>query len=251
MPIKVLIVDDEENIIKILSKVVERNPGFEVVGKCDTITEAILLFNQTKPEVVFMDIEIKGCSGIDCAKIIVDLQPKTKIIFATAHSEYMSNAFELYAFDYLVKPFNIERIENTLERIISIEEGNRKSDADNLDKVIKYERGLEKLIIKGKESISFLDEKDIILIQRENNSTVIYSRQEIYKTSESLGEIEMKLDPNQFMRSHKSYIINLTQIKKIEPYGRWTYIVIFKDFQTDALMTKEKYEEIKRRLNFH
>lgn len=247
MSIKVVLVDDEINIRKILSKVIERTPGFEVVGECDNINDAISIFNDTRPEVVFMDIEIKGCSGIDCAKMILDIQPKTKIIFATAHSEYMSNAFELYAFDYLIKPFNIERIEHTLERIKSISDESKNTDNEGIDKIIKYECGLDKLIVKGKESISFIDAKDIILIQRENNTTIIYTKQDSYKTSAGLGDIESKLDANQFMRCHKSYIINISQIKKIEPYGRWTFIVLFKDCDINALMTKEKYDEIKKK----
>lgn len=246
MSIKIVLVEDEINIRKILSKVIERTPGFEVVGECDNIEDAISIFNQTSPEVVFMDIEIKGCSGIDCAKMILDLHPKTKIIFATAHSEYMSNAFELYAFDYLIKPFNIERIEHTLERIKSISEESRSSDSESFDKIIKYERGLDKLIVKGKESISFIDVKEIILIQRENNTTIIYTKQDLYRTSAGLGDIEVKLDESQFMRCHKSYIINISQIKKIEPYGRWTYVVLFKDYDVNALMTKEKYDEIRK-----
>lgn len=77
--------------------------------------------------------------------------------------------------------------------------------------------------------------------------TVIYTKSDSFVTSAGLGDIEEKLDSEQFMRSHKSYIINVSQIKKIEPYGRWTYIVTFKDLKQDALMTQEKYEEIKKR----
>jgi two-component system LytT family response regulator len=244
MAIKVMIIEDEVGIRKLLRKIIERNEGFEVVAECDNITDAILLFHKTKAEVIFLDIEINGTSGIECAKIIADLEPKTKIIFATAHSEYMSDAFELYAFDYLVKPFNVERVEHTLDRIKALSEG---VITDHLDKIVKYEKGLDKLLVKGKESISFVDIKDIILVQRENNSTVIYTKQDSFTTSASLGDIETKLDPEQFMRSHKSYLINISQIKKIEPYGRWTYVVMFKDLDKDALMNSEKYDEIKKR----
>ncbi|HEX3023303.1 MAG TPA: LytTR family DNA-binding domain-containing protein, partial [Lachnospiraceae bacterium] len=202
------------------------------------------LFTKTKADVVFLDIEINGTSGLECARIIADLEPKTKIIFATAHSEYMSNAFEVYAFDYLLKPFNVERVNHSLERIKELSEPEKREE---LDKIIKFERGLDKLLVKGKESMSFVDIKDIILVQRENGSTVIYTKQDSFTTSASLGDIEIKLDNEQFMRSHKSYLINISQIKKIEPYGRWTYIVSFKDIDKDALMTVEKYEEIKKR----
>lgn len=244
MGMKVILVEDESGIRSLLRKIIEQNPDFEVVGETDNLTEAVSLFTKTKAEVVFLDIEINGSNGLECAQIIADLEPKTKIIFATAHSEYMSKAFEVYAFDYLIKPFHIERVAQTLERIKALSEPVKN---DDLDKIVRYERGLDKLLVKGKESMSFIDIKDIILIQRENCSTVIYTMQDSFTTSASLSDIETKLDPEQFLRSHKSYLINVSQIKKIEPYGRWTYIVKFKDLNMDALMTADKFEEIKKR----
>jgi two-component system LytT family response regulator len=244
MAIKVILVDDESGIRMLLRKIIEKNEGFEIVGESDNLTDAVALFKKTKAEVIFLDIEINGTSGLECAKIIADLEPKTKIIFATAHSEYRSDAFEVYAFDYLVKPFNVERVMHTLDRIKSMSEV---GSNEPLDKIIKYERGLEKLLVKGKESMSFVDINEIVLVQRENSSTVIYTKKDSFTTSAGLGDIEAKLDTDQFMRSHKSYLINISQIKKIELYGRWTYIVTFKDIDKDALMTVEKFEEIKKR----
>jgi two-component system, LytTR family, response regulator len=244
MAMKVILVEDESGIRLLLRKIIEQNPDFEVVGEADNLTDAVTLFKKTRAEVIFLDIEINGSSGLECAKIIADLEPKTKIIFATAHSEYMSNAFEVYAFDYLIKPFHMERVNQTLERIKALSNPVKN---DELDKIVRYERGLDKLLVKGKESMSFIDIKDIILVQRENGSTVIYTKQDSFTTSVSLSEIETKLDPEQFLRSHKSYLINVSQIKKIEPYGRWTYIVTFKDLTMDALITMDKFEEIKKR----
>ncbi len=244
MAIKVILIDDESGIRILLRKIIERNEGFEVVGESDNCEDAIALFNKTKAEVVFLDIEMNGTSGLNCAKVIADLEPKTKIIFATAHSQYMSDAFELYAYDYLVKPFNVDRVNQTLDRIKSMSEI---SSRDQFVKIVKYERGLDKLLVKGKESMSFIDIKDIILVQRENSSTVIYTKQDSFATSLSISDIEMKLDSEQFLRSHKSYLINISQIKKIEPYGRWTYVVSFKDIKKDALITAAKFEEIKKR----
>ncbi|MCI8356285.1 MAG: response regulator transcription factor [Lachnospiraceae bacterium] len=241
---KVLLVEDESGIRLLLRKIIEKNKEFQVVGETDNLTQAVTLFHRTKPDVVFLDIEISGASGLDCARIIADINPKTKIIFATAYAEYMSNAFEVYAFDYLLKPFNVERVDQTLQRILDLA---RQKEAEPLERIVKYERGLHKLLVKGRESMSFVDIKDIILVQREEGSTVIYTAKDSFTTSAGLGEIEEKLDPEQFMRSHKSYIINVSQIRKIEPYGRWTYIVTFKDLKQDALITQEKYEEIKRR----
>lgn len=257
MAIKVMLVDDEAHIRLILRKVISRNEKFEVVSECDNMADALIAFHEYKPDVVFMDIEIKGSSGLDCAKVICSTSPDTKIIFATAYSEYMANAFEMYAFDYLLKPFNIERIEHTLERIVHIS-----SDTENLLTAVnaeteppfsekkteeKPDAEAGRILIKGKESVRFVDMQDIILAERENNMTMIYTKdKEVYATSMSMGELEEKLPSQDFMRSHKSYIIHLSMIKSLEPYGRWTYIVKFKGTDKDALVTKEHYEEIKQ-----
>ncbi|MNM39866.1 Transcriptional regulatory protein YpdB [compost metagenome] len=243
MDIKVLIVDDEKGIRTVIKKILEKSGSFEVVGDTDNGEEAIEIFNELRPEVVFIDVEIPGCSGIECAKRLADIEPKTIIIFATAHQEYMSEAFQLYAFDYLVKPFKIDRVMQTLDRIKSL---NKPNYGDGIDKIIKYEKGLDKLMIKNKEGISFVDTNEIMLIQREESSTVIYTKTDSFTTSISLSDIEDKLDKNQFFRSHKSYIINLSLITKIYPYGRWTYVVKLKSTDKDALLTHEKYEEIKK-----
>lgn len=246
MDIKVLIVDDEKGMRTIIEKILDKSGGFEIVGNTDNGDEAIVIFKEQRPEVVFLDVQMPGCSGIDCAKRLTDIDPKTIIIFATAHAEYMSDAFQLYAFDYLIKPFKIDRIMQTLDRIKKL---NKPNYGDGIDKIIKHEKGLDKLMIKNKEGISFVDTKEIVLVQREDSSTVIYTKTDSFTTSISLSDIEEKLDNNQFLRSHKSYIINLSLITKIYPYGRWTYVVKLKNTEKDALLTHEKYEEIKKLFN--
>ena len=243
MAIGVMLIEDEPGMRVLLKKMIERHEAFQVVAESDELSDAVIQFRRVQPEVVFLDVGIKGQNGIECARILCDLNPKVKIIFATAHSEYMSEAFELYAFDYLVKPFNIERISRTLDRISSLIQP---VPFEQEEKIAKSEYQ-DKLLVKGKESMSFIHIPDIILIQRENNATVIYTDTDSYSTSASLSELERRLDPEQFMRSHKSYIINLSRIKKIEPYGRWTYIVYFQGRKEDALLTAEKFEEIKKR----
>ncbi|MBQ1208285.1 MAG: LytTR family transcriptional regulator, partial [Lachnospiraceae bacterium] len=114
-------------------------------------------------------------------------------------------------------------------------------------RVSRTDSGLSRILVKGRESMSFVDIDEIILVQRENNSTVIYTATDSFVTSAKMGDIEQKLDGERFLRSHKSYIINLTKIRTIEPYGRWTYIVNFKDIDKDALLTQENYEIIKQR----
>jgi two-component system, LytTR family, response regulator len=243
---KVLIVDDEYGIRLILKKTIEKFKGFQVVGEAEEGEKAILLFEKLQPEIVFLDVEMSGISGIECARKIFDINPKTIIIFATAHNEYMPEAFEMYAFDYMIKPFKVERIYQTLNRIKELEEKGKEHIIKN---VIRNEKGLDKLFIKNKEGISVVDISEVIMIQREDRSTVVITTEEEYITSEGLSELEGKLDKTQFFRSHKSYIVNLAMIYKIYPYGRWTYIIKLKNTNKDALLTHDKYEELKKLFN--
>lgn len=237
---KVMVVEDEEQIRNILKKMIERTVGFKVVSLCDAFSSAITEFTKLRPDVVFMDIDLNGESGLECAKVITEIDPKVKIVFATAHSEYMANAFEIYAFDYLVKPFDLERIGKTLNRIK--ETMPVSPVADRAD--TSHE---EKLLIRGKEEINLIDIKDIIMIERIDGVSRIVTKDEKYLTSQSLSSLEEKLDASRFMRCHKSYIIRVDAIKKLEVYGRWTYTVHLKDTDETALMTNQKYDEIKQR----
>lgn len=234
--IKVCIIEDEHEIRKLLRKIVEKQENFQVVAENGDFASAISDFVKYRPDVAFVDIDLNGDSGLECAKIMTELNPKLKVIFATAHSEYMANAFEIYAFDYIVKPFNVERVVQTLSRI--------KGEESIVSGIETYS---DKLLIKGKDQITFVDIQDIIFIERCENATQIITKDEVLRTSISLGNLEEKLNPSEFLRCHKSYIIHLDKISKIEPYGRWTYIVKFKGCNETALMTSERYEEMKKR----
>ena len=242
--IKICIIEDEPEIRKLLRMIVERQDGFQVVSEAGDFATAVSDFAKYRPDVAFVDIDLNGDSGLECAKILTELNPKLKVIFATAHSEYMANAFEIYAFDYLVKPFNVERVVKTLTRIQGEREKNMSAEKEEV--VTQSEQHSGKLMIKGKEQVLFIDKKDIIFVERSDSATSIFTKDEVYKTSASLGSIEEKLSPKEFMRCHKSYIINISMISKIEPYGRWTYIVKFKGMGESALMTAKNYEEIKK-----
>ena len=243
--IKVMIVEDEEQIRNILKKMIEKTSDCEVVSSCGNFAAAISDFIKLRPDVVFMDIDLSGESGLECAKAITEVDPKVKIVFATAHSEYMANAFEIYAFDYLVKPFDLERITKTLARIKSMTE-----TAPLEASAGKSDASFDKLVIRGKEEINLIDTEDIIMVERTDGMTRIVTKDEIFLTTSSLSSIQEKLDPARFMRCHKSYIIKTEAVRKLEIYGRWTYTVTLKDTEETALMTADKYNEMKQNFAF-
>jgi len=244
---KVFIGDDEEGMRIVLRKAIEKVEGFKLVGEAADGEAVLSSVEELRPEIVFLDVEMPKLTGIECAKRIMDINPKTIIIFATAHAVYMPDAFQLYAFDYIVKPFKLDRIYQTLNRIKTL---NEQQHEQSMYKIIRHEKGLEKILIRNKEGISFIDTKDIVIIQREDRSTVIYTIDNCYSTSEGLSDLEERLDKTQFFRSHKSYIINLSMIDKMYPYGRWTYIVKLKNTDKDALLTHDRYEVLKEIFNF-
>lgn len=257
--IKVMLIDDEQEIRRLLRKMVEKQPDYQVVAECGDFASAVADFARYRPDVAFVDIDLNGEDGLNCARVLTELNPRLKVIFATAHSEYMANAFEIYAFDYLVKPFNMDRLVRTLDRIRGTvsesgmhstsgapDDREESEQAGAPDRVSRSEHYRGKLLIKGKDQTYLLDVDEILFIERVEGSTNIVTEKEQYKTSISLSDMETKLDADRFMRCHKSYIVNLSKITRIEPYGRWTYVVKFRDCGMSALMTARSYEEVKK-----
>lgn len=249
--IRVLIADDEPGMRLILKKVVEKEDGFELCGEAESGPELIQSFEQERPQVCFLDVEMPGLSGLECAKIIQDMEPRTILIFATAHDDYMAQAFELYAFDYLIKPFKLDRIHQTMGRIREVIR-EQTGEETRTTAVSKHEHKPEirangRIMLRHKDGVNFISEKDILLVQRENRSTVLYATEgRRFETSDSLGDVEARLNPQVFFRCHKSYIINLDAIDTITPYGRWTYVVHLLGTDQDALITHDKYEELEK-----
>lgn len=244
---RVLIADDEPGMRLILRKKIEKAEGFALAGEAVNGEEAVSLFQELHPQVVFLDVDMPEKNGIECARAIQDMNPAAIIIFATAHEEYREEAFEVYAFDYLVKPFNLERLEQTLERILKTR---RPAETKPLPKPATVKPVEGRLMLKHKDGIAFIDQQDILLVQREDRATVIYTEDgQRYLLSETLSETEARLDPAIFFRCHKSYIINLRRIRNITPYGRWTYVVQLEKTDHDALITYQKYEELEQRFS--
>lgn len=242
--LRVLIADDDMGMRTIMRKIVERVEDFVLVAEAGDGKTAFELVEKLKPDVVFLDVEMPEMTGVECARAIQDLDPNVVIIFATAHDHYMGDAFEVYAFDYLIKPFKVERVIQTLERArerLSARAGRAAAP------VVKPRTLSGRMMLKHRDGVTFVDLQDILLIQREERTTVLYTADnERYVTNDTLSEMEERLPADVFFRCHKSYIINLNHIKDITPYGRWTYVVRLEGTQHDALITHEKYEELEQ-----
>lgn len=245
-PLRVLIADDDAGMRAVMRKIVSKVDGFELSGEAGDGKTTLELTEKLKPNVVFLDVEMPEMSGVECARAIQDMDPSIIIIFATAHDTYMGDAFEVYAFDYLVKPFKVDRVIQTLQRardrLFRLDVKPVGSPVNPAPRAVEG-----RLMLRHREGVSFIDLKDILLVQREDRATVLYTEDGgRYVTGDSLAEMEERLNSDAFFRCHKSYIINLNRIKDITPYGRWTYVVRLENTKHDALITHEKYEELER-----
>ena len=243
--IRILIADDDDGMRLIMRRFVEKAGGFQIVGEAKDGRELIRLNEQTHPQVILLDVEMPVMTGVECARIIQDINPKTILVFATAHEKYMGDAFEVYAFDYLLKPFREQRVMKTLALIRS----RRAEEAE--ERAVKPETprnvAPRKLMLRHKEGVSFVDMEDILLIQREERSTVLYlAGGERLVTSDSLSELDERLPDDMFFRTHKSYVVGLRHIDSITPYGRWTYVVKLRGTTHDALVTAERLEILQK-----
>lgn len=245
--IRVLIADDEPGMRMILRKMIARVEGFTLIGEAANGGELMEMYHAMKPQVVFLDVDMPVINGVECANRIEDEDPSCILIFATAHEEYRRDAFDVYAFDYLVKPFRVERVTETLSRIR--ERMRALKMRPTLQSVQKAPKAhiQSRMMLKHRDGVTFVNMADIVLVQREERSTVIYTADGgCYATSDTLAETSERLDSSVFFRCHRSYIINLNYIHDITPYGRWTYVVRLKGLNHDALITQDKYEELEK-----
>ena len=247
-PIRILIADDDPGMRLVMRRLVERAEGYELAGEAEDGERLIRMYDELKPQVVLMDVEMPGMTGIECGRAIQERNPRTVIVFATAHEEYMKSAFELYAFDYLVKPFRVERALETLGRIRERLGGGlpeavmRAAEAPNRGETVPG-----RIMLKHREGVSFLDLKDIAMVMRENRNTIILMGDGTrYTVGDGMADLDERLPDDLFFRTHKSYIVNLNLIESIQPYGRWTYIVKLRGLKDDALITHERFEALQK-----
>lgn len=251
-PIRILIADDDAGMRLVMRKLAEKAEGYELVGEAEDGEKLIELYDALRPEVVLMDVEMPGMTGIECARAIQDRDPRTVLVFATAHEEYMASAFEVYAFDYLVKPFRVERAMQTLGRIRERLRGTGEGVAESLSDVERVAEAVNpvpgRMMLKHRDGIGFIDVADIAMVMRENRATIILMKDGArYVVSDGMAELDERLPDETFFRTHKSYIVNLNLIESIAPYGRWTYVVKLKGLKEDALITHERFEELQKR----
>ncbi len=219
--IRVLVVDDEKLAVQELVRMIEEHSDFKVIDTAAGGNEALTKLKQTPVDVVFLDIEMPGLSGLEVASRIADWPEPPLVVFATAYNQYAVEAFEAHAMDYLLKPYESSRLEKTLQRI-------RESRQRKESQRAKWEAVEEGLIRHGllKKIVAHrpnsrdrlvLDPAEVIYFTADGATIWAAVGKERLEVNTTLRELGETLDPARFVQTHKSYIVNLDRVKKVSP----------------------------------
>lgn len=248
MPVKVIIVEDNPYERLILAKGLNAIAEIEIVAQAATGIEAINIIETSRPDVVFLDMDLPAKHGVEIAQEIAEIDPQIFIVFATGYPSYMGEAFEVYAFDYLLKPYNMERLRQTMERIKKLIAQRQQAVIPRGSGTSVKHRTHRKIEIKTDQGWAFVNTDDILVVTRAGRKTKIATRKGEILTNEQLTEVETRLGGSPFFRCHKGYIINLDYVAGMSPWGRSTYVINLEGTTETALATLDKARGIKARL---
>jgi len=215
--IRAIIVDDEPNARRALRGLLEENFSMvEILADCKNVPEAVKTINKLKPDLVFLDIAMPGYSGFELLDFFDEQNLNFKIIFVTAYSEHSLRAFETSAVDYILKPVRLEHIARALKKI-SIEEPVNENRQYKVLKENFTNQSDKKIVLQTAETIFVVRMDDIIYLQAEGSYTRFYtSSHGVLTITKKLIDFEYLEDSGPFFRTHRSFIVNLNQIKKVD-----------------------------------
>lgn len=240
--LRAFIVDDEPLARDELKYLLNQGKGVNILGESDCIDEAVQEIAHLKPDLVFLDIELDGENGLDLAHQIQDIEPTPFIVFATAYDEYALQAFESNAVDYILKPFDEVRINQTLDKIRKFHKINEEERESEPPQMKNHN---EKIALPLDDRIVLLPKKDILYLEYCEGKCLIKTVKQEYKVHEALVEVEKKLQQHQFQRVHRSFIVNLDHILEIQPWFNSTYNLIMKD-QSKVPVSRTYVKELKK-----
>lgn len=226
-PIRAIIVDDEELARASLKLSLQKFQQISVINECSNGFEAVKSIKEFKPDVVFLDIQMPKLNGFDVVELLADEAPQ--IIFVTAFDEYAIKAFDANALDYLLKPVNPDRLKIAIKRLeekISIE---AKPDFKNAVKeVVQKNLPLQRILIKENTKVHVIPVNEIIYIEAQDDYVLIQTLDKSYLKNERLANLEAELDPQVFIRIHRSFLVNIDYINRIESYSKDSKLVKLK-----------------------
>jgi two-component system, LytTR family, response regulator len=232
-PIRTLIVDDEPLCRERLRALLADDPDFTIVGECGDGAEAVATLRETPCDLVFLDVQMPVMDGLEVVEAIGPERMPT-VIFVTAYDRYALRAFEVQALDYLLKPFDRERFEKALGRAKAHVQRDQSAEASRqllalLGDTRPGRKHLERLVIKSGGRIFFLKMEEIDWIEAAGNYLRLHVGSETHLLRETMNALEGRIDPERFLRIHRSTIVNIERIREIQPLFHGDYVVLLRD----------------------
>ncbi|HEU4388532.1 MAG TPA: LytTR family DNA-binding domain-containing protein [Blastocatellia bacterium] len=249
-PIRALIVDDEPLGREVIREMLSGDPEVEVVAECASGPEAIEAVRCHDADLLFLDVQMPEMSGF---QVLEALGPERAplVIFVTAYDQYAVRAFEVYALDYVLKPFDHERLERALRRAKEQIRKERDSNLSQrivalLEDVKSRPKYLERLVVKTGGRVFFLKTEEVDWIEAEDNYVRMHTGKESHLFRETIRGLEAQLDPGRFVRIHRSALVNIDRVKELQPWFHGEYRVILKDGTELTLSRryKQRLEEV-------
>jgi len=247
-----IIADDESLARNVIRKYLVGFPQVKIIAECENGLIALQKNNELKPDLIFLDIRMPELDGMS---VLNEFTHHPLIIFTTAFHQHAIRAFEINAVDYLLKPFDQERFSRAIMKAIERKNlpGNIQQQIlrlqDSFTELLKSERKyISRILIKGKETYSFLQVSDILWFEADSDYVKIHTAEKVYLKNLSLNELEAKLNPEIFVRIHRSTIVNLAFIRELKPYFNGEYYIYLQNGERLKLSRSYK-EKIKLIMN--
>jgi DNA-binding LytR/AlgR family response regulator len=226
-----MVVDDEALARERMVKLMASDPELEVVAQAADGEEAMRLLQEHPVDVLFLDIDMPGKNGIEVALELADQEMPPRVVFVTAHDEFAVKAFEAHAIDYILKPFDPERLQRSFQKVKEAVRFKRLSGKKWAAFGDDYAAKIRKIVGRrpnSKERV-LIDPADVFYFFAHLSLVSAYLSDKEWSVSLTLDELERSLDPAQFARSHRAYIVNLSKVEKVVPMFNENYELILKD----------------------
>lgn len=241
---KVIIIDDEPLARSIVLEYLMEHPEFEVVAECNDGFQGVKAIAQHKPDLIFLDIQMPKINGFEMLELL-DNPPS--VIFATAFDEFAIKGFEANAIDYLLKPFSKERFDSAISKWHQKQVGNDVGLKNLIENTPKQEDEQKRIVVKNGSDIRIVPTQDIMYLEAYDDYVKIFTRDTYFLKKKTMSYYESVLDSKQFFRTHRSFIINLNELTRIEPLEKNTFVVLLKNGKKVPL-SRSGYAKLKEHL---
>ena len=243
--LRALIVDDEDLARLVLRELLQAHPEIEVLAECGNGFEAVKAVAEHKPDLIFLDVQMPKLSGFDVLELI---GTETPVIFVTAYDQYAMRAFEVHAVDYLLKPIGRERFEAALERAKSRLSQKIPSAPELAAAARPPKQFLDRIVVRDGTRVTLIPVGKLDYAEAQDDYVALATEGKKHIKQQTIASLEACLDPDRFVRVHRSYIVNFERVVRIEPYGKDSRLAILAD-NTRLPVSRSGYARLKSLLD--